>query len=133
MTMQKIIPEILKGHILPFNGDVRKVWGLEGDATEVRCCEFSHLLELPLWSSVPNRGLLFDISPAEVIRDPSISVYQTQRLQQTELRFPIDVLIMQEKRWILDGVHRIAKHVMLGKPTLFARFHDESIIPEIKV
>ena len=130
--MPKIVPEILKDHILPFNWDVRKVWALEADVVLLPVSEFAYLLELPLWSSVAKNGLLFDICPLDVIRDPSVSVYQHQRLQRTELQHPIDVLLAQDQRWILDGVHRIAKHFILNSPTLAVRLHAESVIPIIK-
>lgn len=130
--MSKIIPEILEDHVLPFNWDVRKVWAIKAEVVQVPSSEFAYLLELPLWSSVPKQGLLFDTCPIDVIRDPLASIYQTQRLRQTELQYPIDVLVTREKRWILDGVHRIAKHFMLNHPTLSIRFHNDSIIPFIK-
>lgn len=131
--MPKSVPDFLKDHILSFNWDVRKVWVLEAEVVYVPFSEFAYLLELPLWSSVPKRGLLFDISPMDVIRDPKVSSYQAQRLRETELRYPIDVLVANEKRWILDGVHRIAKNFVLNSSVLAVRFHDESIIPNIKI
>ncbi|HZX30079.1 MAG TPA: hypothetical protein VFF03_01885 [Rhodocyclaceae bacterium] len=129
--MPKIVPDILKDHILPFDWDVRKVWGLKADVVQVPTSEFAYLLELPLWSSVPKQGLLFDICPIDVIRAPGVSQYQAQRLQNVDLQHPIDVLVAQEKRWILDGVHRIAKHFILNTSTLAVRFHDESVIPAV--
>lgn len=131
--MPKIVPAILKDHILPFDWDVRVVWGLEADVIQVPVSEFAYLLELPLWSSVPKQGLLFDICPMDVIRDPHASIYQTQRLHETELRYPIDVLVAQEKRWILDGVHRIAKHFIRNESSIAVRFHDESVIAAISL
>jgi len=94
------------------------------------------LLELPLWSSVPKKGLLFDVRPIDVMRDPNASIYQTQRLQETELHHPIDVLVgfgESDRWWILDGAHRIAKHFILQHPIIRVRFHDTSIIPVIRV
>ncbi len=128
----KVVPEILEDHILPFNWDVRKVWALEAKVTQIPYTEFAYLLELPLWSSVAKHGLLFDICPMDIIRDPNLSIYQTQRLQQIDLQYPIDVLIAQDKRWMLDGVHRIAKHFILNSAMLSVRFHDESVISAIK-
>ena len=130
--MPKIVPEILKDHILPFNWDIRKVWAIKADVVQVPCSEFAYLLELPLWSSTPKQGLLFDTCPIDVIREPRVSIYQAQRLQQTELQHPIDVLIAEEKRWVLDGVHRIAKHFILNRSTLSVRFHNDYIIQAIK-
>lgn len=131
--MDKVVPEALIDHILPFNWDVQKVWALEAQVYQVPCTDFVYLLKLPLWSSVKNQGLLFDLCPLDVIRNASSSSYQSQRLNEVKLEYPVDVLIFQNKRWVLDGVHRIAKHFMLNSSTLPARFHDETIIPVIKV
>lgn len=132
LPIPQAVPDILQDHILPFNWDTRKVWAIKADAVRVPVSEFAYLLELPLWSSVPRQGMLFDVRPIDVIRDPRVCRYQAQRLRRAELQYPIDVLVAREKRWILDGVHRIARHVMLNHPTLSVRFHDESIIPAIK-
>jgi hypothetical protein len=131
--MPKVVPDILKEHVLPFDWDVRKVWALNADIVQVPCSEFAYLLELPLWSSVPKRGLLFDTRPMDVLRDPDISAYQALRLEEVDLRFPIDVLVLDGKRWILDGVHRLARHFSLKREVLSARFHDASIIPAIQL
>ena len=126
-------PQILLEHIPPFNWDVRKIWEIDAEVAHVPTAEFAYLLELPLWSSVAKQGLLFDIHPMDVIRHPSLSAYQTQRLEQAGLQYPIDVLVARDKRWVLDGVHRIAKHFMLNSPALPVRFHDEFIIRAIRV
>jgi hypothetical protein len=68
----------------------------------------------------------------DVIRNPNISIHQAKRLQETQLRYPIDVLVMNERRWILDGVHRLAKHFVSNSSVLSVRFHDESIVPVIE-
>ena len=131
--MPKYVPPALTDHLLPFNWDVRKVWGLVAPVSEIAISEFSYLLELPLWSSVPNQGMLFDISPAEVICDPSASPYQTQRLADADTRFPIDLLLLNDRRWVLDGVHRIAKLSTLNVPCVHVRVHTASIITLISV
>ena len=131
--MSKHISLALKDHVLPFDWDVRKVWRLASPVTKVASTEFAYLLELPLWSSVPNKGLLFDISPLEVIRNPDASPYQTRRLVEADLRFAIDILWLNNRRWVLDGVHRIAKHFTLNTPELQVRFHDASIIADLSV
>ncbi|MCX9155649.1 hypothetical protein OPU71_05865 [Niveibacterium sp. 24ML] len=130
--MPKQVPAALEAHILPFHWDVRKVWALDSEPVAVPVSDFVYLLELPLWSSVPDQGLLFDVCPMQVIRDPRASAHQTRRLNNADLRYPIDVLLISEKRWILDGVHRIAKHFAQNHSTLLARFHDESVIPFIR-
>jgi hypothetical protein len=129
--MKKRIPEKLKEHILPFNWDVRAVWAL--DAKKFRLCrkEFDYLLELPLWSSVPKKGMLFDLAPIEVIRNPDMWPYQNQRLLVTDTSYPMDFLVLNNKNWILDGVHRLAKNYISKVEFVEVRYHEESIIHKI--
>jgi hypothetical protein len=129
--MTKVIPDNLISHILPFNWDVSKVWALEAKVQQVPFNDFAYLLELPLWSSLPHLGMLFDTRPIDVIKNPNYSMHQTQRLEQADAKYPIDVLIMRDQQFILDGVHRIAKHFILNSSTIPARFHDESVISVI--
>jgi hypothetical protein len=65
------------------------------------------------------------------VNNPNYSIHQTQRLEQADVKCPIDVLIMQDQQFILDGVHRIAKHFILNSSTIPARFHNESVISVI--
>jgi hypothetical protein len=71
--MTKYVPSVLAEHILPFNWDVRKLWNLEAEISLQPRSDFDYLLDLPLWSSVPDQGMLFDISPREVIVCPERS------------------------------------------------------------
>src|SRR5574343_1942902 len=131
--MTKAIPESLRAHILPFDWDVRRVWSRAAECLRRPVADYAYLLDLPLWSSIPGRGMLFDISPRAVIEAPQRSTYQAERLARADLRYPIDVLVLEGRHWILDGVHRIAKHVALGVPTLIVRLHDASALAAIRI
>jgi hypothetical protein len=131
--MTKIIPPNLENHILPFNWDVRKVWTLPTQVTSQKILDFEYLLDLPLWSSVKGSGMLFNLSPNEVIQDPSISPYQAERISVADISFPLDFLMYQRRTWVLDGVHRLAKHKLIGNSVFEVRFHDESTVSEIKI
>ncbi|MES2923058.1 MAG: hypothetical protein V4819_15995 [Verrucomicrobiota bacterium] len=111
---------------------MREVWKLEALTTSQPRSEYDYLLDLPLWSSVPNMGMLFDISPREVILNPEKSPHQTERIQKTDIGYPLDFLVMDGRHWILDGVHRLAKIYQLGVEFIKIRVHAESVIPQIK-
>jgi len=130
--MSKIIPAGLAAHVLPFHWDVREVWKLEAVTSCQPRVEYDYLLDLSLWSSVPNMGMLFNISPREVIRNPGKSAHQTERIQKTDIGYPLDFIVMDGRHWILDGVHRLAKIYQLGLQFINVRYHAESIIPRIK-
>lgn len=127
----KILPDILADHILPFDWDVRLVWMEDAEVLRWPITELTHLLDLPLWSSVPGRGMLFDISPREVLASPDRSPHQHLRVLQADLAFPIDLLHYRERFWILDGVHRLAKLALMGEGFVSVRVHSEAIIPRI--
>ena len=127
----KALPKILTDHILPFDWDVRRVWEMEREVTVRPVSDFAYLLDLPLWSSVPNRGMLFDISPREVLESPQRSPHQYERVLGADVGFPIDLLFYQEREWILDGVHRLAKLHLMGVDRVRTRLHPEEVIPRI--
>jgi len=129
----KSLPDILTDHILPFDWDVRRVWEMEREVTVRPVSDFACLMDLPLWSSVPNRGMLFDISPREVIDSPQRSPHQYERVLGADVGFPIDLLLYQEREWILDGVHRLAKLFLIGAESAKVRVHSEGIIPLISL
>jgi hypothetical protein len=129
----KVLPDILAGHILPFDWDVRRVWTQEAEVSRWPVADLAYLLDLPLWSSVPGRGMLFDISPREVLSSPGRSPHQHLRVLQSDVAFPIDLLRHQERHWILDGVHRLAKLALMGDEFVSVRVHSEAIIPRIIV
>ena len=129
--MIKNIPDSLQDHILPFNWDVSRVWGLNACTERIERTQLDYLLKLPLWSSVPGKGMLFDISPLEVILDSAKYPHQTSRVQKAATFYPIDLLVFNRKIWILDGVHRIAKLYVMKQSELSARYHSPNCIPNI--
>jgi len=129
--MAKRIPPELTDHILPFNWDVHLVWQQEADVTQRNLTEFEHLFDLPLWSSRPNMGMLFDIAPRTVMEFPERAPHQTQRIHEVRIEFPIDLIRYQGREWVLDGVHRIARLSLMGMDTIRVRVHDETVIPRI--
>ena len=131
--MSKYVPEILKNHILPFNWNGKVVWALESPVLRVPRVEYDYLLYLPLWSSVTGKGMLFDTKPIDVINDPNISIYQTDRLKKVNIAHPLDFLIHKGRKWILDGIHRLAKLYMLKEKMINVRLHPDTCIPAIKI
>ena len=130
--MKTRIPKKLRDYILPFNWDVQAVWALDAATTHRSRKEFDYLLELPLWSSAPEKGMLFDVAPMEVIRNPEIWPYQNRRIASADTLYPMDFLVQDGKNWILDGIHRLAKNYIKDVEIVEVRFHEESVIKKIQ-
>ncbi len=127
----KPVPAVLTDHILPFHWDVSQVWKLGGEVLLRPRTDYDYLLDLPLWSSVPRQGMLYDISPREVILHPGGSPHQAERIRLADTRYPLDFLMLDGRPWILDGVHRLAKHHQMKTEFIGIRIHPESVIGSI--
>jgi hypothetical protein len=129
----KNYPDALANHILPFNWDNKKVWKLDCAVVYGDVGSFAYLMNLPLWSTVSGCGMLFDISPNEVLSDPSRSPYQALRVDAADITFPLDFLSWNSKIWILDGVHRLAKLIKIGENRVSYRIHESSVRHKIEI
>ncbi|MEE9339762.1 MAG: hypothetical protein V3U87_16950, partial [Methylococcaceae bacterium] len=89
-------------------------------------------LALPLWSSASNSGILFDVSPIEVIKRPNRFPHQYKRILQADTRFPIELIEYKNKNWVLDGVHRLVKMYLKDNKNINVRIHPSDVIPIIK-
>lgn len=131
--MIKTVPTPLQDVILPFNWDVRKVWALPAAVQAHPLTQFSHLFDLPLWSSRPNAGMLFDLTPNAVLASPHRYPHQQERLAQADTRYPIDVILHNDRYFILDGLHRLARLAQQQCATVSVRCHPLSIRVQIEV
>ena len=130
--MAAAVPPELRRHILPFDWDVRRVWRLDTPARPIPRVELDYLLDLPLWSSRPQSGMLFDLAPRAVLDDPQLAPHQYRRVVEADTAYPIDMLQYAGGRWILDGVHRLAKLFFRGDGRAAVRLHPASVIPLIR-
>lgn len=127
-----MIPAQLQCHILPFDWEVSQVWAVECSVRTVPRRDFDYLLELPMWSSRRGEGMLFDLTPMEVITNPDQCRWQWERVQAADMQYPLDFLCYQNRPWILDGVHRLAKAHQAGITEISIRIHDEELLPRIR-
>lgn len=132
MNMDKFIPIELKEHLLPFNWDVERLWALSEVETILPFQALEYLLKLPFWSSKPNSGMLFDVCPKDVLQNLDAYPHQKERILKAEIKYPIDLIQHEQKFYILDGLHRLAKLSQQQKPTLRARIHELSIQAQIQ-
>lgn len=91
------------------------MWALEIPVTEIDIAELQWHFDEPLWSSRPPEPL-FDLTPREVLAEPSAYPHHTRRIRTAALEFPLD-LFPYGGRWVvLDGLHRLARLVSDGAP-----------------
>jgi len=127
--MNEEIPQIIKDVGFDFHWDVRKVWKLDYPVEEVAMEELAWHFAIPFWNT---KNGFYDLTPQEVINDPTLFQEEYARTMRAGLNHPID--IMQNKgRWlILDGLHRLVKANILGYAYVKVRKIPRSEIPRIK-
>lgn len=131
--MASKVPQALRHHILPFDWDVRRVWRLDTPARPIPRAELDYLLDLPLWSSKPKSGMLFDLAPRAVLEDARAAPHQYRRVCEADTSYPIDMLEFDGARWILDGVHRLARLYLEGAEVVSLRLHPAEVVPLIRL
>ncbi len=88
------------------------LWNWEGlhaldlPARDMPVDEFRWMLDIPLWAV---DGAAFQVTPNQVLGDPTTFTEQYQRTRNADLSWPIHVLWHNDRWTILDGVHRLLK------------------------
>jgi hypothetical protein len=94
------------------------VWELDLPVEWINVGDFADLLDLPLWQ---RDGKRFQVSPHQVLADPSAFPDHYARVMAADLRYPVH-LAHHRGRWtILDGYHRLAKAIAIEHLTIASR------------
>jgi len=113
-----------------FEWDFRKIWEMDLPAEELPIADLAWHLDLPLWE---HRGQKNAISPRDVLDHPARYRRQFIEIMETDLDYPAEVMWWNERWTMLDGVHRLAKAVQLGRDTLTVHKVPHDRIPEFRV
>lgn len=124
-------PAVLEGVILDFHWDLQRLHKLSLPVQEVPTRVLRWHLNLPFWASGTRP---FQVTPLEVAADPEEHSEQWQRTMAADLLYPIDAYVgVGERLTILDGIHRLLKAEVSGRPSLDVRIIDEDSFDEIAV
>ena len=89
--------------------------------------EFTWLLDQPLWSSRPPQPR-FDLSPRQVMGNPTEHLAHTHRIQDADLSLPL-LVTRHAGRWVvLDGLHRLVRYLQLGRAHLLVHIVPPSAL-----
>jgi len=105
------IPEILKPFYFNFHWSQKKLWSLDlqKETMAVEC--FLWLLDYPIWATRPPHNI-FDLKPADVMKNPEHYPKHFRRIQNTDLAYPIHIMFYKHNWVIMDGFHRLMKCVL---------------------
>jgi hypothetical protein len=122
------VPPELRAYLLDFEWDPHRLHALDLRVELISVAELVWHLELPWW-----RGERpFSVRPVDVLRRPGEYPGHRARILGADLRQPLDVT-WREDRWvIMDGIHRLARAIVVGLPRVSARIVPASAYPSIQ-
>ncbi len=126
------LPAALQGIFFPFLWDKQALWQLPTVPTAVSLSALEWHLDLPVWSTHPPNPL-FNLRPCDVIDHPQLHAGHWARIQTADMNYPID-MFQNNGRWvIMDGYHRLARHVVHNSKSVLIRKHPDELLPLVQV
>jgi hypothetical protein len=122
------LPKIIEEVGFDFWWDIQKVWNLDYPTEEMCISQLEWQFEIPFWTTGER---WYDLKPIDVINNRSRYTKEYERTLNSDLEYPIDIM-MNKSRWtILDGMHRLLKAKILGLEKVTVRKIPISEIPNI--
>ncbi|MEI6144594.1 MAG: hypothetical protein WCP91_03265 [Candidatus Berkelbacteria bacterium] len=124
-------PKIIQETGFEFDWDDKKVWELPIEAEEMPIKEFLWHLDIPVWETEGTDD--WNLTPREALENPEREPHHIQKIESSDLKYPIDVMWNKGKWTLLDGYHRLARAYQPGDKTIRIRKIPREFIPEITV
>ncbi len=123
------LPEIIKQVGFDFNWDSKKVWDLDVPTQTMDINELVWHFDIPFWEKDGTDD--WNLTPWEVIHKKEGTTDHQRKVEEVDLKYPIDIMENKGKYVILDGLHRLVKAYMLGQKEVEVRIIPRKYIPDI--
>lgn len=105
------IPPTLRPWLLGLRWDQRRLWDLELPTTPISVAALRWHYTLPWWR---HNDTWFQITPQQVIDNPTAFPEHQARIGDCDLRYPVHVTRRRGRWLILDGIHRLVRADLRG-------------------
>lgn len=122
---EKKIPLSVLEYGFDFSWDEQDVWKVECESQEISIDDLKWHFDIPFWNL---KDKWYVLKPNEVINNPNLYKEQYDRIMNSDISYPIDVMENKGRLVILDGLHRLVKCKLLNMDTVKVR-----IIPKEKI
>lgn len=126
--IKRELPQIIKDVGFDFSWSEEKVWTLDVPSEEMDIVELTWHFDIPFWSKP---GGFYNLTPNEVLKHPDIYKEEFDRIQQSDLAYPLDIMYWKERWLLLDGLHRLVKTASMNRDTVNVRKISKELIPQI--
>jgi hypothetical protein len=121
------IPEILN---TGFKIDEPKLWSEDILVEEINVSEIEYNLDIPYLEQEGTDD--WNLTPRMLIENFKKELFHAKKVEEADLKYPIEIYYHQGIWIILDGVHRFTKTIRLGKKTIKVRRVADAIAQKCK-
>lgn len=122
------IPKSVLEYGFDFSWDEEEVWKLMYPMEEIDISELEWHFEIPFWDW--NDGH-YNLTPNQVLDAPDKYADQYERVMNSDISYPIDIMENKGRYVILDGLHRLVKCKILRMNKVNVRIIPHSEIKNI--
>jgi hypothetical protein len=97
---------------------------------EIPISEIAYNMDIPYLEQEGTND--WNLSPRMVLENFKKEIFHANKVNTADLQYPIELYLHQDKRIILDGVHRFIKAVQLGNTHIKARRVPSELIQHVK-
>lgn len=128
MSDKVCVPESILEYGFDFDWDEQDVWKLNYTTQEIGTEILEWHLDRPFWNW---KNEWYVLKPIDVINNPNKFKSEYDRIMNSDISYPIDVMENKGRLVILDGLHRLVKYKILGMDKMKVRIIPRSEIPNI--
>ena len=121
------LPDILN---IGFKIDEPKLWAVKLSVEEILVAELEHNLDIPYLEQEGSDD--WNLSPRMLIDNFNKEPLHAQKVNESDINFPIEIYFHKDRWIILDGVHRFTKVIKLGHKTIKVRKVSDKIAQQTK-
>ncbi len=129
MTKRKKLPKIIQDVGFDFHWEEEKVWALNVPVEEMHISDLEWHFNIPFWWT---RSGFYNLTPNEVLANPEKHKNEFERTMQSDLKYPLDIMLWKGRWLLLDGLHRLVKSKQLGLEKVKVRKIPKEAIPQIE-
>jgi len=121
------LPDILN---TGFKTDEPKLWATDILVEKIKISEIENNLDILYLEKEDTHD--WNMSPRMLIDNFSREKFHAKKIDEVDLKFPLDIYFHKGQWIILDGVHRFTKAVLLGHDEILVRKVSEEIAQQTK-
>lgn len=122
------IPKSVLEYGFDFDWDEEDVWNLDYPSQLIDIEELSWHFDIPFWDFGKDT---YNLTPNQVINDKDKYKEHYDRIINSNINYPIDIMENKGRYVILDGLHRLVKYKILGHKEVMVRIIPREEIPNI--